>query len=91
MEDQERLSQVGDMIGQSMPAGVLDKLPADRKLAPSQRDRCDAITLDVLNPRLEMLQHMGDIRRRPDGRHCSRLRNAVRSGKHCRAPKRMTD
>ncbi len=91
MEDQERLSQVSDMIGQSMPAGILDKLPADRKLAPRQRDRCDAITLDVLNPRLEVLQHMGDIRRRPDGRHCSCLRNAVRSGQHGSPPKRMND
>lgn len=78
VHDEQRLAQIGDVARNRLALGILHQLPADREGTTSECHVGDAVTFDIIEMRLEMVQHMGDIGGRADGHDCLCLRNAVR-------------
>ena len=82
VHDQQRLTQIGDVVLDRLAPGILDQRPTDREGATSKRDVCDAVTLDIIEMSLEVVQDVGDIGGRSDGDNSLCLRNAMRRGQH---------
>jgi hypothetical protein len=76
---QQRLAQIGDVALDRLTSCVLHRSRLIEGAA-GERSEGDAVTLDIIEMRLELVQHVGDIRWRADGDDCRCL------GMRCAAP-----
>src|SRR5262245_61848787 len=91
VHDEQRLTKLGDVAHDRVALGILDQLPADREGATTERNVGYAITFNISQMRLKLMQHMRDIRRRADRYDCRYLRYTVRCSQHRSTTQRVTD
>src|SRR5262245_33568975 len=90
MHDKQRLTKLGDVTRERLALGILDQLPADGEGATTECNVGNAITFNISEMRLKLMQHMRDIRRRADRYDCRCLRYTVRCSQHRSATQRVT-
>ena len=82
VHDQQRFAQIGHVTLDRLALGILHQPPTDREGTTSECNVGDAVTFDIVETRLKLMQHVGDIGWRSDCNDCLCLRNAVRGGQH---------
>jgi hypothetical protein len=78
VHDQQCFAQIGDAMLDRLAFRIFHEPPTDGKRTASQCYVGDPVTFDIIEMRLEVVQHVGDIGRRADGDDRLCFRNAVR-------------
>ena len=91
VHDEQRLTQIGNVALDRLALGILHQAPADREGAARKRDIGDAVTFDIIEMRLKVVQNVGDIGGGANGNDRLCLRNAMRCSQHSGTAQRVSN
>ena len=91
MEDQQRLAQLRDALGELLLGDVSQEFPADAERPPGERHLDLAVLADGVDLVPEQMRDMAGIAGRGDGHHRPRLRDRFRRGEHRGAAEAVAD
>src|SRR3954447_16353356 len=83
--------QMSQVMLKGLALGILNQPLADREGATTERHSGDAVPFDILELRLKVVEHVGDIEWCADGHDRLRLRHAMCSSQHGGPAQRVPD